>query len=69
MGELDDVVTARDYPWLITLDESILLCMDHLDVVRGSDSELVMGVHLKMASRALRCALEVYAMRFEKEKT
>lgn len=58
-----------DYPWLVTLDETIMLCIQHLECARQSQTGLELGVQLKMASRAMRCALEVYGMRLEQEKS
>jgi hypothetical protein len=49
-----------DYPYAITLDEVLEIVVEHVDAVRGTDDMLRQGVHLKMASRALRCALEIY---------
>jgi hypothetical protein len=68
MARLDDELTDRDYPWLITVEEAIQLTIDHLALANQSQDGLTLGVHLKMASRAMRCALEVYGMRLEKEK-
>ena len=68
MAQSTDHLDSADYPWLVTLDETVLLCMDHLQAVRGAESDLIAGLHLKMASRALRCALEVYGMRLNREK-
>lgn len=64
---VEDELTDRDYPWLLTLDETLILCVQHLEEARDSQDRLTLGLHLKMASRALRCALEVYGMRLEKE--
>ena len=57
----------RDYVWLLALDEAMLLCLEHLETARTCQDGLSLGVHLKMASRAMRSALEVYGMRLEKE--
>ena len=58
---------SRDYGWLLSLDEAMLLCIKHLEAARQCQNGLTLGVNLKQASRALRCALEVYGMRLEKE--
>ena len=69
MGKLDDeIIGPEEYPWLLTLDESMLLCLDHLEAARQCQDGLSLGVQLKMASRAMRSALEIYGMRLEKEK-
>jgi hypothetical protein len=57
MGASDEDL---DYAYLATLDEALMLSIEHIEAVRHADSPLVQGVHLKMASRALRCALELY---------
>jgi hypothetical protein len=68
MGDIDDdMIGDKDFIWLLTLDEAMLLCVDHLERARQCQNGLELGVNLKMASRALRCALEVYGMRLEKE--
>ena len=68
MGRLDDeLLDSRDYPWLLALDEAMLKCLEHLEKAAVCQDGLTLGVNLKMASRALRCALEIYAMRLEKE--
>ena len=68
MGGIDDeILDSKDYPWLLTLDEAILLCVDHLEKARQCQNGLELWVNLKMASRALRCAMEVYGTRLKKE--
>lgn len=64
---VEDKLTDEEYPWLLTLDEALILCVQHLEEARDSQDRLILGLHLKMASRALRCALEVYGMRLEQE--
>ena len=63
MAETDG---ALDYPWLVTMDEMLMLCIGHCELARHADSNLVLGVQLKMASMALRCALEIYGSGREK---
>jgi hypothetical protein len=57
MAESDD---GLDYPYAVTIDEVIDIVIEHLDIVRNTDDLVRQGVHLRMASRAMRCALEVY---------
>jgi hypothetical protein len=57
MGEDDD---GLSYPYAVTMDEVIEIVIEHLEIVRNTDDLLRQGVHLKMASRAMRCALEIY---------
>ena len=61
------MMDSRDYGWLLTLDEAMLLCIEHLEAARQCQNGLSLGVQLKMASRAMRSALEIYGMRLEKE--
>ena len=69
MGGIDEeILDSKDYLWLLALDESMLLCLDHLEAARQCQDGLSLGVQLKMASRAMRSALEIYGMRLEKEK-
>lgn len=67
MSKLDDELNSWDYPWLLAMDEAMVLCLNHLDEARQAQRGLILGLHLKMASRALRAALEVYGMRLKKE--
>jgi hypothetical protein len=57
MEKSDD---SLSYPYAVTMDEVIEIVIEHLDIVRNTDDHLKQGVHLKMASRAMRCALEIY---------
>jgi hypothetical protein len=68
LGKLDDdLIDTKDYPWLVSLDQALVLCMDHLERARQCQDGLSLGVNLKQASRAMRSALEIYGMRLEKE--
>jgi hypothetical protein len=62
MGESDE---ALSYPYAITLGEVVEIVIEHLDHVLNTDDMLKQGVHLKMASRAMRCALEIYGSQLE----
>jgi hypothetical protein len=62
VDESDDALT---YPYAVTLDEVLEIVIEHLEIVRNTDGLLKQGVHLKMASRAMRCALEVYGSQLE----
>lgn len=63
MAEFDG---ALDYGFLVTMDEVLNLVLEHSELARQADNPLMMGVHLKMASRAMRCALEIYGDRYAK---
>lgn len=66
MGEPDGDL---NYIWYSTLDEVIKLCIGYCELARHADGDPALGLHLKMASRALRCALEIYGSRIEKVST
>jgi hypothetical protein len=53
------------YPYAITLYEVTEIVIEHLDKVQNTEDLLRQGVHLKMASRAMRCALEIYGSQLE----
>ena len=49
------------------MDEVLVTVIDHAEKARQSQSGLEIGVQLKMASRALRCALEMVGERLEEK--
>jgi hypothetical protein len=59
MGELDG-----DFAFLETMNEVLMIVLEYTELARQADNPLVMGVYLKMASRSMRCALEIYGDRF-----
>jgi hypothetical protein len=67
MGPTDEALTERDYPWLITLDEAMIAAMTELEIARECGDMVMLGFHLKQASRAMRSALEIYGARVEAE--
>ena len=70
MGGIDDdLIDNRDYPWVLTLDEMILKCIDHLEAARVATNVISLHTNLNQASSALKAALNVYGMRLKKEKT
>jgi hypothetical protein len=56
------------YPYAVTMAEVLEIVVEHIDKVLNTDDMLKQGVHLKMASRALRCALEIYGSQITKDK-
>jgi hypothetical protein len=62
MDESDD---GLNYPYAITLYEVLEIVIEHIDKVQNTEDLLRQGVHLKMASRAMRCALEIYGSQLE----
>ena len=55
------------YPYAVTMAEVLEIVVEHIDKVLNTDDMLKQGVHLKMASRALRCALEIYGSQITKD--
>jgi len=62
MEQSDDALT---YPYAMTLYEVTEIVIEHLDKVQTTEDLLRQGVHLKMASRAMCCALEIYGSQLE----
>ena len=60
MAELESAVGDKDFAFYLALDETLELVMDHCEVARNASDNQLLGIHLKMASRAMRCALEIY---------
>jgi hypothetical protein len=61
MEQLDQPL---EYGFYVTLNEVLLIAIDHIDSARNAPTNIALGSHLKMASRAMRCALELYGDRF-----
>jgi hypothetical protein len=51
------------------MNEVLEIVLDHCEKARNTSDHRAMGVNLKMASRALRCALELYGERITEEKS
>jgi hypothetical protein len=49
-----------DFAYADTMDWALRMAIEHLETVRREDSPLGQGVHLKMASMAVRCALLLF---------
>jgi hypothetical protein len=62
---MDDAPDDMNFAWSLTLGEMLEIVIEHCDLAMHSSEPLKIGVHLKMASRALRCALEVYGSAIE----
>jgi hypothetical protein len=62
---MDEPNEALSYPYAITLYEVLEIVVEHIDKTLNTDDVLKQGVHLKMASRAMRCALEIYGSQLE----
>lgn len=64
MATFDDSIAL-----LSTLDEVLETCGDYIEAARHSDNWWRLGVNLTLASRAFKCALELYGEReAQKEK-
>jgi hypothetical protein len=53
-----------DYAFYLTMYEVLEEVVVHCDRAQNCESNVAMGVDLKMASMALRCALQIYRDRF-----
>jgi hypothetical protein len=62
---MDEPDEALSYPYAVTLYEVLEIVVEHIDKTLNTDDVLKQGVHLKMASRAMRCALEIYGSQLE----
>jgi len=62
MDPIDDALT---YPFAVTLYEVLEIVVEHIDKAQNTSDMLRIGVHLRMASRAMRCALEIYGSQLE----
>ena len=60
MGKPDVALIDKDYLWLTTMHDVLELVIGHCEQAEQAQDRLTMGVHLKMASRAMRTALELY---------
>lgn len=57
---LEPAAGDKDYAVQLTIDEMLLEAAEQIEKARHAPSKVALGWRLKMASRALRCALEVY---------
>jgi hypothetical protein len=70
MGLADEVVDGdKDFAALLTMDEMLVMVIEQCELAREA-SGLKLRAHLSMASRAMRCALEIYGAHLaQKEKS
>ena len=54
MSESDDVA------YLDTMNEVLEMVLEYVAAAQRAENDVTMGVYLRMASRSLRCALEIY---------
>lgn len=69
MGKFDASLKDVDYPMLITIYEGLELVITHCEAAENAQDEWTLELHLKMASRAMRFALEVFGEHLAKEIT
>ena len=68
----DDLSGDKEYAFFETLNEIFVAIETQVAMAKTTSSLPMLGVRLKMASRAMRCALEIYGDRvaeMQKEKT
>jgi hypothetical protein len=53
-------VAVSDIAYLDTMDEVLTMTLEFLEEARLSQDDVRLGAYLKMASRSMRCALEIY---------
>ena len=49
-----------DIAYLSTMDEVLEMTLEFVEEARQSEDDVRLGVYLRMASRCMRCALEMY---------
>ena len=62
-------LTEQDYPFLLSIYEGLELVAIHCKEARNAQNDWTLELHLKMASRAMRYAMEIYRDHLEKELT
>ena len=51
---------SHDYSYLDTMNEVLGMVAEHVELARHARDDVMMGAYLRMASRAMRTALEIY---------
>ena len=49
-----------DVAYLDTMEEVLWMTLEFVDKARHAQDDVTLGAYLKMALRAMRCALEIY---------
>ena len=57
---MDQNPESRDYLYLATVGEVLEITAELIERAREAQGDIPLGAYLKMASRSLRCALEMY---------
>jgi hypothetical protein len=55
----NDLSGTRDYAFYVTMDEVLLLAEEFAETARHAETDMELEMYLKLASRAMRCALEM----------
>ena len=58
-----------DIAYLDTMNEVLVMTLEFLEEARQSQDDVRLGAYLKMASRSMRCALEIYGDRMEQNRS
>jgi hypothetical protein len=62
------ISTVNDVAYLDTMDEVISMVLEFAEAARHAQDDVMMGAYLKMASRSLRCAIEIYGDHFAQNR-
>jgi hypothetical protein len=65
---LEAIEMVKDIAYLDTMNEVLVMTLEFLEEARQSKDDVRMGAYLKMASRSMRCALEIYGDRLAQNR-
>jgi hypothetical protein len=54
------VEMLKDIAYLDSMNDVLIMALEFMEEARQSNDDARMGAYLKMASRCLRCAMEMY---------
>jgi hypothetical protein len=57
---MTDLNDTKNFAYYEALDEALEIAWNNIDMARDAANDIILGSRLKFASRALRCALEIY---------
>ena len=59
----------RDFVFYETINEVLLMAQEHLELARNAKNDVMLGAGLRLATKSLTCALEMYGdYRFAKRE-
>lgn len=61
-------MAENDIAYLDTMNEVLVMTLEFLEEARTAHDDVMMGAYLKMASRSMRCALEIYGDRMTQNR-